>query len=139
MSVEETERTIREYLDALLSGGDFASFFAEDVLWTTMETGEQISGRDVVRDFIVTLHSQWFDASPEIKNVTVADGVAALEAVFVGTHVGDFAGVAPTGAAVRLPYAVVYDVSDGRIDQLRAYFPIMVLVQQLKNAALVHA
>lgn len=114
MSVEETERTVREYLDALLSGGDFASLFDEDVLWTTMETGEQIRGCDAVRDFIVTLHSQWFDASPEIKNVTVADGVAALEAVFVGTHVGDFAGVAPTGAGVRLPYSVVYDVSEAR-------------------------
>jgi len=139
MSVEETERTVREYLDALLSGGDFASFFDEDVLWTTMETGEQVSGRDAVRDFIVTLHSQWFDASPEIKNVTVADGVAALEAVFVGTHIGDFAGVAPTGTTVRLPYSVVYDISDGKIDQLRAYFPIMALVQQLKDAASVHA
>jgi SnoaL-like polyketide cyclase. len=54
-------------------------------------------------------------------------------------HVGDFAGVAPTGAGVRLPYSVVYDVSDGKIDQLRAYFPIMALVQQLKDAASVHA
>ena len=35
MSVEETERVLREYVDALLSGGDFASFFADDVLWTT--------------------------------------------------------------------------------------------------------
>ena len=139
MSVEETERTVREYLDALLSGGDFASFFDEDVLWTTMETGDQVRGREAVRDFIVTLHSQWFDASPEIKNVTVADGVAALEAVFAGTHIGDFAGVAPTGAAVRLPYSVVYDVSDGKIDQPRAYFPIMALVQQLRDAAAVHA
>jgi len=49
MSVEETERTVREYLDALLSGGDFASLFDEDVLWTTMETDEQIRGRDAVR------------------------------------------------------------------------------------------
>ena len=29
MSAEETETTIRQYLDALLSGGDFASFFAD--------------------------------------------------------------------------------------------------------------
>ena len=42
MSLEETESTIRQYLDALLNGGDFASFFADDVMWTTMETGEQI-------------------------------------------------------------------------------------------------
>jgi SnoaL-like domain len=79
-------------LDALLSGGDFASFFADEVLWTTMETGDQIRGREAVRDFIVALHSQLFDASPELGNLTAADGVAALEAVFVGTHIAEFRG-----------------------------------------------
>lgn len=139
MSVEETEGTIREYLDALLNGGDFAAFFADDVLWTTMETGDQIRGREAVRDFIIALHSQLFDASPELVNVTVADGVAGLEAVFVGTHVAEFAGVSATGTAVRLPYSVFYDVSGGKIVALRAYFPIAALVQQLRDAAAAHA
>jgi steroid delta-isomerase-like uncharacterized protein len=139
MSVEETERTLRGYLDALLAGGDFASFFADDVLWTTMETGDQIRGREAVRDFIIALHSQLFAASPELKNVTAADGVAAIEAVFVGTHTAEFAGVPATGAAVRLPYSVGYDISDGKIEALRAYFPITALVQQLRNTAAAHA
>jgi len=139
MSVEQTEGTIRGYLDALLTGGDFASFFDADVLWTTMETSERITGRDAVRDFIIALHSQLFDASPELVNVTVDDGVAGLEAVFVGTHIAEFAGVPATGSAVRLPYSVFYDVSDGKIGALRAYFPIAALVQQLKDATAGHA
>jgi steroid delta-isomerase-like uncharacterized protein len=139
MSIEETEGTIRKYLDALLNGGDFASLFADDVVWTTMETGDEIHGREAVRDFIIALHSQMFDASPELGNVAFADGVAALEAVFVGTHTADFAGVRATGAAVRLPYSVFYDVSGGKIDKLRAYFPITALVQQLRDAAAAHA
>ena len=74
MSLEETERTIRQYLDALLSGGDFAAFFADEVLWTTMETGDQIRGREAVKDFIVALHTQLFDASPELVSTEFADG-----------------------------------------------------------------
>ena len=62
MTVEETDRTIREYLDALQTGGDFAAYFADDVTWTTMETGDQIRGREPVRDFIVALHGHLFDA-----------------------------------------------------------------------------
>lgn len=135
MSVEETESTVREYLDALLSGGDFASFFADDVVWTTMETGDQVRGREAVRDYILALHSQLFQASPELVNMTVADGVAGLEAVFAGTHIAEFAGVPAAGTAVRLPYSVFYDISGGRIGALRAYFPITALVQQLKDAA----
>ena len=135
MSVEETERTLRHYLAALQNGADFAAYFADNVVWTTMENGDEIRGREAVQGFIVALHTQFFDAAPEFGNVTVADGVGALEAVFVGTHVAEFAGIPATGARIRLPYSVSYDVSDGRIDALRAYFPLTVLVQQLRSEA----
>jgi steroid delta-isomerase-like uncharacterized protein len=139
MSLEETESTIRQYLAALLEGGDFASFFAEDVVWTTMETGDQLRGREAVRDYIINLHTQLFDAAPELVHTTFAEGVAGLEAVFVGTHKAEFAGVPPTGAAVRLPYSMFYDVSATKIVALRAYFPINALVQQIRDGALTHA
>jgi len=103
MSVEETERAIREYLDTLQSGGDFAAFLADDILSTTMETGDQIRGREAVRDFIVPLHTQLFDATPEFGSMTVADGHATLEAVFTGKHTGEFADIPATGAVVCIP------------------------------------
>jgi steroid delta-isomerase-like uncharacterized protein len=139
MSIEETESTIRQYLDALLNGGDFGAFFADEVLWTTMETGDQIRGREAVRDFIAALHSQLFDASPELVSTEFADGVAGLEAVFVGTHTAEFGGVPATGAAVRLPYSMFYEVVDAKIIALRTYFPITVLLHQLREAASAHA
>src|SRR5437870_572927 len=131
MSVHATEQTLRSYLDALLARGDFARFFADDVVWTTMETGDQIRGRKAVADFIIALHSQFFDARPELKNTVVSDGVALLEADFVGTHTAEFAGIGPTGATVRLPYCVVYDIPGETIAALRAYMPITRLIQQL--------
>ncbi|MET1059263.1 MAG: nuclear transport factor 2 family protein [Nocardioides sp.] len=135
MSVTDTESTLRDYLDTLLGGGDFASFFSEDVLWTTMETGDQIRGRDAVRDFIVALHTQLFDASPELHGLAVTDGTASLEASFVGKHVAEFGGVPATGTEVRMPYAMFYDVDGGRITAVRAYFPVAALVQTLQAAA----
>lgn len=135
MSVASTESTMRGYLDALLGGGDFGTSFSDDVLWTTMETGDEIRGRDAVRDFILAMHTQAFDAAPEVKSMTVGDGMAVLEAVFVATHTGEFAGLAPTGAAVRLPYVVVYDVAAERITALRAYLSIAALVAQIQAAS----
>ena len=132
MSADETRRVLDAYLDALLGGGDFGASFADDVRWTTMETGDVITGRDAVRDFIVALHTQLFDASPELGLVVCGDGSAALEATFAGRHIADFAGVAATGADVRLPYSVFYEIEAGKISALRAYFPIASLVQQLK-------
>ena len=135
MSLEDTEGIVRQYLDALLTGGDFAAIFADDVVWTTMETGHRVQGREAVRDLIITLHKQAFDASPELVHVTFADGVAGLEAVFVGKHIAEFAGVPATGTTVNLPYSVFYDVADGQIAALRAYFPITALIRQLSEAA----
>jgi len=126
---------MRGYMDALLGGGDFSASFSDDVLWTTMETGDEIRGRDAVRDVILEMHTQAFDAAPEVKSVTVGDGMAALEAVFVATHTGEFAGLAPTGAAVRLPYVVVYDVAADQITALRAYLSIAGLVAQIQAAS----
>ena len=135
MSLEATTLTINSYLNALLNGADFGQFFTDKVQWTTIETGEEIQGREAVRDFIVALHRELFDAHPEVRSVVIADGLAALEADFVGVHTGEFAGIAPTGAAVRVPYSVFYDVGDDGITALRAYMPVRQLVAELEAAA----
>jgi predicted ester cyclase len=137
MSVQATEQTLHSYLDTLLGRGDFTRFFAEDVTWTTMETGDQIRGPKAVADFIIALHSQYFDARPELKSTVASDGVALIEADFVGTHTGEFAGIGPTGLAVRVAYCVVYDIPGDKITALRAYFPITLLIQQVSQAATV--
>ena len=58
-------------------------------------------------------------------------GKAAIEADFVGTHTGEFAGIAPTGRDVRVPYSVIYDLRDDQISALRIYFPMNLLIEQL--------
>jgi len=131
MATETTERVMREYLEALLSRGDFERFFADDVLWTTMETGEEIRGREAVRDYIVALHTVLFDARPVVRGMVVSGDVALLEADFVGRHIGEIGGVAATGKDVKVPYCVAYDIQGERIAALRAYFPIAALMQQL--------
>ena len=88
MSAEATKRVMDAYLNALVNGGDFAQFFTDNVSWTTIETGEQFEGREAVGDFITTLHTKLFDAHPELKSLAIGDGIAALEADFVGTHTG---------------------------------------------------
>ncbi len=135
MSLEATTGTINSYLDALLNGGDFGQFFTDNVRWTTMETGDEIQGREAVRDFIIALHKELFDARPEVRSVGIADGLAALEADFVGVHTGEFAGIAPTGAAVRVPYCVFYDVDEDGITALRAYMPVRQMVAELEAAS----
>jgi steroid delta-isomerase-like uncharacterized protein len=134
MTREQTEQTMRRYLDALVSNGDFASFFADDVVWTTMETGDQVRGRDAVRDLIVSLHAGMFEAVPELRGLVCGDGTAALEAVFAARHVREFAGIPAAGARVRLPYTMFYELDGEKITAVRAYVSIAALRAQLQAA-----
>lgn len=134
MSLETTTQTMNSYLSALVERGDFGQFFSEDVVWTTMENGQEIRGRQAVRDFIIALHAELFDARPELRSVAIADGTAGLEAIFIGTHIAEFAGVPATGAEVRVPYSVFYDVSDRGITALRAYMPLRQMIADLEAA-----
>jgi hypothetical protein len=51
-------------------------------------TSQTAHGRTAVRDLITYLHTQAFDASPKVKTVLAADGHAAVECDFIGTHTG---------------------------------------------------
>jgi predicted ester cyclase len=78
------------------------------------------------------MHTQAFDAHPKVKTLVVGDGQAALEADFVGTHTGEFLGMAPTGKSVQVPYCVIYDLHDDKITALRAYIPMDLFTRQLE-------
>jgi steroid delta-isomerase-like uncharacterized protein len=132
MSREQTEQTMRRYLDALASNGDFASHFADDVVWRTMETAVEVRGRDEVRDLIVSMHAEMFEAVPQLGALVCGDGIAALEAVFVARHIGEFAGIPASGARVNLPYTVFYELDGDKITALRAYLSIAALIAQLQ-------
>jgi hypothetical protein len=104
MTVEATLKTMRSYLDAFLARGDFADYYTDDVTWTTVGADQEVQGRQPVRDFLIWMHTQAFDAHPKVKTLVVGDGQAALEADFVGTHTGEFLGMAATGRS-RCPTA----------------------------------
>ncbi len=129
-----TRETFEAYVHDVAGRGDFGRWFAPDVLWTTMETGEQVRGREAVRDLIVSFHQTAFDAQVEVVRTLVDGRSAVVEAVFDGTHTGDLGDVPATGAHVRLPYTVAYDIDDGSITELRAYVSMAALREQIATA-----
>ena len=110
MSLEQTRQTINRYLHVMSGGGDLDECYSADVTWTTTETGEELRGARSVRNYVVALHNNMFDA--QTRRLVVADGHAYLE----GDCVGALAG---TGS--RIYYCVAYDVVDDRIAAMRYY------------------
>jgi predicted ester cyclase len=124
---------MQDYLDALVKREDFPRYFTEDVVATFEGTDQRAEGRDAAAQLIRYVHETAFDARAEVKNLLADDGKAAIEADFVGTHTGEFAGIQPTGRVVRVPYSVVYDLRGDQISGLRIYFQMSALAEQLTS------
>ncbi|CAN5689872.1 hypothetical protein BH23CHL5_BH23CHL5_21120 [soil metagenome] len=121
MSREETQATIDAYLEHLLSDGSYEDFFAEDIVVSMMDVGREVKGRDSTREAVEYLHEVAFDAASELVTIIYEEGIASAEVIFIAIQIGKFAGVQPTGAEVRVPYSVVWELKNGQITALRLY------------------
>ena len=132
MSAEGTRRTMVAYVEELLSGGSYETYFADGVVVSMVGTDQQATGSAAAKQAIDDLHYVAFDAYPVLEGLIAGEGQAAIEARFVGTHTGEFAGIAPTGKDVDVPYSVFYELVDGEITALRIYGLADGLVRQLQ-------
>ena len=121
----------REVLEAYWKTHD-ASYVAEDAVFTMMPTGEEIRGREAIARHLAGFYHGALDARAEHVSSIVSGAKGLLEANVVGTHTGDFAGIAATGRSVRVPLAVSYEVRDGLIRTARIYLMVNVLIEQLR-------
>lgn len=124
--------TTQQVLEAYWKSHD-ASYVAEDAVFTMMPTGEEIRGRDAVAKHLAGFYHGTLDAHAETVNSMFDGKKGLLEAVIVGKHTGDFAGIPATGRNVKVPIAVAYDVEGGQIRRARIYLMANVLIQQISG------
>jgi predicted ester cyclase len=129
MSVESTRGVIMRYLESNHTDLDT---LAEEVVFTMMGSGEETRGKEAVQGMLAYFYSHAFEAHAEDRNILFWDGKAVYEGDFVGQHIGEFAGIPPTGQEVRVPMCIVYELASDRIQEARIYFAMGVLMAQLK-------
>ena len=127
----DRRQMMKHYLDALAKRAGYGQYFTDNVVLTAVGTDQRAVGRQAAGQQMRDMHERAFDARIEVKNLLVDEDKAAVEADFAGTHIGEFAGIAPTGRTVRVPYSVVFDLRGDQISELRIYFPASVLAEQL--------
>jgi steroid delta-isomerase-like uncharacterized protein len=128
MSIESTRQVMNRYWD---SDHKDVSMMADDVVFTHMATGDEHRGPDAVRRMLDYMYRQAFNATAEIRTKVCSESHAMIDADFVGTHTGEFAGIPATGRQVRVPFCVVYDLVSDRITGGRVYMEMPVMMRQL--------
>jgi steroid delta-isomerase-like uncharacterized protein len=128
MSAETTRDVMMRYFEA---DHKDTSMMADDVAFTDMATGQTHEGPEGVLAMLDYFYRVAFDATAEQRNLIFGDDNAVWEGTFIGTHIGEFAGIPATNRDVRVPLAVVYDVVDGKLARGRIYLSTAVMMQQL--------
>jgi hypothetical protein len=135
MTVEQTQATIAGFASALLGGGKYESYFADDVVVSLVGSGRQVKGVIPAREAINLLHHEEFNAQPMIKTLVVGPGQAALEADFIGVQTSTFADIPNTGRQVEIPYCAFYQLEDNKITSVSIYGLFDELMRQLSRPA----
>lgn len=97
----------------------------------------RLVGRDGAREH----YQMWWDGFGATLDAGelhwVADDLVVGDAVFVGRHHGTFAGIAPTGRSIRLPFVVFVRFEDGLLAGERFVYDLNGLLHQLGKPAFV--
>ncbi len=113
----EAIAVVRRNTEDVQGRGDFALFeelFADDFVDHTPQPGTT-ADKDGVRVLYHRLREAFPDFRPEIHWQTVDGDLVTTYKTYHGTHRGEFLGIPPTGATVRIDTVDAMRVRDGRI------------------------
>jgi hypothetical protein len=132
-NTSKVEQT-RQVLEAYWKNHD-PKYVAEDAVFIMLPTGEEIKGREAIAKHLDEFYHGSLTAHAEVLNAIFSENKGLLEAVVVGKHTGNFAGIPATGRDVKVPLAVSYDLDGGLIKRARIYLMVNVLVNQISSPA----
>lgn len=94
-------------------------------------TGQVLDGDDAVMGYYRTTRTAFPDQRHDNVRVHVADDAVITEFDLLGTNLGEFYGLEPTGKAFRVPVIAVFTFEEDRITAERVYFDAATLLTQI--------
>ncbi len=102
-------------------------------------TGQVFDGDDEVMGYYKMTRTAFPDQRHDNVRCHVADDAVIVEFDLLGTNLGEFYGLPPTGKAFRVPIIAVFFFEDDRIVNERIYFDSASLVTQIGRGELLAA
>ncbi len=101
-----------------------------------MATGQIFDGDDEVMTYYRTTRTAFPDQRHENARFHVSDDTVIVEFDLLGTNLGEFYGLPPTGKSFRVPIIAVFFFDGERIINERIYFDSASLVTQIGRSEL---
>jgi steroid delta-isomerase-like uncharacterized protein len=101
-----------------------------------MATGQVFDGDDEVMGYYRTTRTAFPDQRHDNVRIHVADDAVITEFDLLGTNLGEFYGLPPTGKSYRVPVIAVFFFDGDRITNERIYFDAASLLVQIGRSEL---
>lgn len=92
-------------------------------------------GPQAFRDFYAGVQSAFPDTHYEVDELVAEGDKVVVRWRLLGTHQGDFAGIAATGAPIAMKGMAIYRVAEGKLMERWVVYDLYGLIEQIKAAA----
>ncbi|MBX5487404.1 MAG: ester cyclase [Mycolicibacterium hassiacum] len=128
---EHMDTEVRHEFDRTL-----ATFKPGRSRYEIMATGQVFDGDDEVMGYYRTTRTAFPDQRHDNARFHVAEDTVIVEFDLLGTNLGEFYGLPPTGRSFRVPVIAVFFFEGDRIVNERIYFDAASLVVQIGRGEL---
>lgn len=109
-----------------------AAHFSESAVQRRVATGQEIHGRDAVRQAAADLFAAFPDVHVEVRDVFAAGNRICTELTFRGTHEGELRGIPPTHRRMEVENCILFDIgADGLVKTETIYDDATTVLRQL--------
>lgn len=93
------------------------------------------TGPPAFRDFYAAIRSALPDARYEVDDLIAEGDKVVVRWRLLGTHKGDFRGIAPTGRAIALKGIAIYRVKDGKLMERWVVSDLHGLLEEIRGSS----
>jgi len=132
MSMEENKALVRRAYEELNKGNldGMDEVFATDVIVHALG-GREAHGLEEGKQLFAKLWHAFPDHHETVDDIVAEGDKVVTRARWMGTHQGEFQGMAPTGKHVTLTAITIYRIIGGKIVELWEEADILGMMQQL--------
>src|SRR5690242_958248 len=104
--------------------------------FTSHDWPEGAAGPQAFRDYYAAIRSAVPDARYDVDDLIAEGDRVVVQWRLLGTHQGEFQGIAPTGRAIVLKGIAIYRVEDGKLMERWVVSDLYGLLEEIRGASL---